>query len=137
MRLYFPVDLTGNVNMIEKLVLGGTGTGTSRSSAWHANLYAIKSRYKSQLRHCGEFESHYKASLLIQNASKLLAVGAPPQTPLGELTAFPPILRLRWGECIKFVSLLSCWGCLAVSQTLLGGNNIILLAIIINCKIFE
>ena len=30
MRLYFPVDLTGNVNkqnMIEKLVLGGTGTG--------------------------------------------------------------------------------------------------------------
>ena len=28
MRLYFPVDLTGNVNMIEKLVLGGTGTGT-------------------------------------------------------------------------------------------------------------
>ena len=27
MRLYFPVDLTGNVNMIEKLVSGGTGTG--------------------------------------------------------------------------------------------------------------
>ena len=27
MRLYFPVDLTGNVNMIEKLILGGTGTG--------------------------------------------------------------------------------------------------------------
>ena len=27
MRLYFPVELTGNVNMIEKLVLGGTGTG--------------------------------------------------------------------------------------------------------------
>ena len=27
MRLYFPVDLTGNVNMIEKLVLSGTGTG--------------------------------------------------------------------------------------------------------------
>ena len=27
MRLYSPVDLTGNVNMIEKLVLGGTGTG--------------------------------------------------------------------------------------------------------------
>ena len=27
MLLYFPVDLTGNVNMIEKLVLGG-GTGT-------------------------------------------------------------------------------------------------------------
>ena len=26
MRLYSPVDLTGNVNMIEKLVLGGTGT---------------------------------------------------------------------------------------------------------------
>ena len=25
MRLYSPVDLTGNVNMIEKLVLGGTG----------------------------------------------------------------------------------------------------------------
>ena len=27
MRLYTPVDLTGNVDMIEKLVLGGTGTG--------------------------------------------------------------------------------------------------------------
>ena len=27
MRLYSPVDLTGNVNMIEKLVLGETGTG--------------------------------------------------------------------------------------------------------------
>ena len=26
MRLYSPVDLTGNVNMIEKLVLGGTRT---------------------------------------------------------------------------------------------------------------
>ena len=27
MRLYSPVDLTGNVNMVEKFVLGGTGTG--------------------------------------------------------------------------------------------------------------
>ena len=27
MRLYSPVDLTGNVNMIRKLVLDGTGTG--------------------------------------------------------------------------------------------------------------
>ena len=27
MRLYSKVNLTGNVNMIEKLVLGGTGTG--------------------------------------------------------------------------------------------------------------
>ena len=27
MQLYSLVDLTGNVNMIEKLVLGGTGTG--------------------------------------------------------------------------------------------------------------
>ena len=27
MRLYSPVYLTGNVYMIEKLVLGGTGTG--------------------------------------------------------------------------------------------------------------
>ena len=26
MRLYSPDDLTSNVNMIEKLVLGGTGT---------------------------------------------------------------------------------------------------------------
>ena len=26
MRLHSPVDLAGNVNMIEKLVLGGTGT---------------------------------------------------------------------------------------------------------------
>ena len=31
MRLYFPVDLTGNVNMIEKLALGGTGTGGLKS----------------------------------------------------------------------------------------------------------
>ena len=27
MQLYSPVDITGNVNMIEKLVLTGTGTG--------------------------------------------------------------------------------------------------------------
>ena len=27
MRLYFPVDLTGNLIMIEKLVLGGIWTG--------------------------------------------------------------------------------------------------------------
>ena len=27
MRLYSPVDLTGNVNMIEKLVLGGKKEG--------------------------------------------------------------------------------------------------------------
>ena len=27
MRLYSPVDLAGNVNMIEKLVLSGTGNG--------------------------------------------------------------------------------------------------------------
>ena len=27
MRLYSPVDLAGDVNMIEKIVLGGTGTG--------------------------------------------------------------------------------------------------------------
>ena len=27
MRLHSPVDLIGNVNMIEKLVLGGTGIG--------------------------------------------------------------------------------------------------------------
>ena len=26
-RRYSPVDLTGNVNMIENFVLGGTGTG--------------------------------------------------------------------------------------------------------------
>ena len=48
MRLYSPVDSTGNVNMIEKLVLGGTvglEPGTSRSSARRANLCAIKSRY--------------------------------------------------------------------------------------------
>ena len=44
MQLYSPVDLTGNVSMIEKLVLGETGTGTSRSSARRANLCAIKSR---------------------------------------------------------------------------------------------
>ena len=45
MRFYSPVDLTGNVNMIEKLVLGGTlEPRTSRSSARRANLCAIKSR---------------------------------------------------------------------------------------------
>ena len=27
MQLYSPVNLTGNVNMIEKLILGGTETG--------------------------------------------------------------------------------------------------------------
>ena len=27
MRFYSPIDLTGNMNMIEKLVLGGTGIG--------------------------------------------------------------------------------------------------------------
>ena len=45
MRLYFPVDLTGNVNMIEKLVWVGLEPGTSRSLARLANLCAIKSRY--------------------------------------------------------------------------------------------
>ena len=40
MRLHSSVDLTGNVNMIEKLDLGGTGT-----SARRANLCAIKSRH--------------------------------------------------------------------------------------------
>ena len=58
MRLHSPVDLTGNVNMIEKLVLGGTGTGesagTSRSSARCANLCAIKSRYSSSKVHTGD-----------------------------------------------------------------------------------
>ena len=37
MWLYSPVDLTGNVNMIEKLVLGGTDARCS-------NIFAIKSR---------------------------------------------------------------------------------------------
>ena len=48
MRLYSPVDLTGNVSMIEKLVLGGTGTGdlpilspTSLPSS-HAILFATR-----------------------------------------------------------------------------------------------
>ena len=30
-----------------------------------------------------------EASILVQNAPKSLAAGAPPQTPLGELTALP------------------------------------------------
>ena len=52
MWLYSPVDLTGNVNMIEKLVLGVTGTGgppdpqpdalTSAPSS-HANSYSTPS----------------------------------------------------------------------------------------------
>ena len=39
MRLYSQVDLTGNVNMIEKLVLGWVGLepGNSRSSARRTN----------------------------------------------------------------------------------------------------
>ena len=141
-----------------------------------------------------------KASFLIWNAPKSLAAGAPPQTPLDDLTAFytlleriemrekmnlPPIsiswLRhcsslnlnrtksflfdlkcpkivngwgsapgpvggaysapqipwLGWVEGMKFVSLLSCWGCLAVPQSLLEGNNIITLAIIKNCPFFN
>ena len=47
MRLYFPVDSTGNVNMIEKLVLGGTGTGDLPILSPTANLCAIKSRFHS------------------------------------------------------------------------------------------
>ena len=39
MRLYFPVDLTGNLNMIEKLVLGEIWTGDLQSR--RANLCAI------------------------------------------------------------------------------------------------
>ena len=43
MRLYSPVDSNGNVNMIEKLVLGGTGAGApmgesyahNSSRSWH------------------------------------------------------------------------------------------------------
>ena len=46
MRPYSPVDLKGNVNMIEKLVLGVTGTG-DLSILSRANLCAIKSRYAS------------------------------------------------------------------------------------------
>ena len=42
MQLYSPVDLTGNVNMIEKLVLGGTGTGDLPILARRADLCAIK-----------------------------------------------------------------------------------------------
>ena len=41
MQLYFPVDLTGNLIMIEKLVSGGTWTEDLRSSARRANLCTI------------------------------------------------------------------------------------------------
>ena len=34
MELYFPVDLTGNMNMIKKLVLGGTGNGDLPIHCW-------------------------------------------------------------------------------------------------------
>ena len=43
MRLYSPVDLTGNVNMIEKSWVG-LEPGTSRSLPRRANLSALKSR---------------------------------------------------------------------------------------------
>ena len=77
MRLYSPVDLTGNVNMIEKLVLGGTGTGDSRSSARRANLCAIKSRWlRTAVLDCYTFkcyissfcELHLKVLYFLGNA---------------------------------------------------------------------
>ena len=43
MRLYSPVDLTGNVNMTEKLVLGGTGTGDL--PILRTNACAVKTRW--------------------------------------------------------------------------------------------
>ena len=46
MRLYSPVDLTGNMNMIEKLVLGGTGTGDLPILTRRSNPCAIKSRHQ-------------------------------------------------------------------------------------------
>ena len=42
MRLYSPVDLTGNVSMIEKLVLSGIEPRTSWSLAQRANPRVIK-----------------------------------------------------------------------------------------------
>ena len=42
MRLYSPVDLTGNANMTEKFVLGGTGTGVH--PILRTNACAVKTR---------------------------------------------------------------------------------------------
>ena len=46
-----------------------------------------------------------EASILVQNAPKSLAAGAPPQTPLGELTAVP-----RWGSLQRSPKPPSCYG---------------------------
>ena len=48
MRFYSPVDLTGNMNMIENLVLGATGTGDLPTSARRADLCTIKTRCSIQ-----------------------------------------------------------------------------------------
>ena len=42
MRLYFPVDLTGNLIMIEKLILGEIWTGHCDLQSRRAYLCAIK-----------------------------------------------------------------------------------------------
>ena len=76
MRLHSPVDLTGNLNMIEKLVLGGTGTGDPPNPQPDALTSAPSSHLKMH--------------------PKSLAVGAPPQTPIDELTAFYTLFK--WME---------------------------------------
>ena len=51
MRFYSPVDLAGNVNMIGKLVLGGTGTGDlpilspTRKPLRHQDMYIAYAEY--------------------------------------------------------------------------------------------
>ena len=61
-----------------------------------------------------------KASIIFNslNCTEIAAAGAPPQTTLGVPTAIQiPTIWDRNKTSMKFVNLLSHWGCLAVSQT--------------------
>ena len=61
MQLHSSVDLTGNVNMIEKLVKGGTGTGDlpilSPTSVPSSHADEMKVKY-NQLEH------HFKMAII-------------------------------------------------------------------------
>ena len=78
----------------------------------------------SWLHHCGGFKLH-QSFLFDLKCPKIVGGWGSPQTPLGELTALSQILWLGWAEGMKFVSLLSCLGFLALPQTSLEGNNTI------------
>ena len=89
--LYSPVDLTDNVNMIEKLVLGGAGTGDLPIlSPMRQPLRPSRHVYSSYYWTLEISSQHVKIDhFLPWNALKcvVLLARAPPQTPLWELTA--------------------------------------------------